>query len=1089
MRSAQAGSSAVSKLGDSPLPPSGERKFAVALFADLSGYTALCQRLDPEEVELTITPQMTALRTAVESSGGTIVSVAGDGFFALYGVPIAQSDAPTRAVIASRAMLELVSTRNAQPGLAPIPDVHIGVASGEVLVTPSQDSPGWSVIGSTVNLASRLCDAARAGEALFDHSSRGLIGDRVLWRSQRHLQVKGHDSTVIAWELDATVPEPLDDAMAGAFVGRLDAWMELDRAPVSAMRASKSQIVGIGGDAGIGKTRLLREWVVHSGLPHVWVSASPVTGIPLGELVRVLSATVPSDESTTLAQLESDSTTAYREDPFPLLAATARRLAADLASPTPAVIVLDDLRASDLSVVTLLEHLKLDPIEAPIVILCAFRDDADAPIATDVHLGPLDPDSISSLFADAFGAAPDEETAARLMQRVQGHPLLTLQTAAYLRESGFVEVDDDGAVRVRNAQAIEELPTSARLFIAARIDQLPASEKDTLLRLSCFGAEWASEWALDILGVGSASAISRLKSRALLETALSGNWRFSHGLVQQVAYAALTRRDRGVLHQRLYTTLGDTDAALRTYHAVGWFESMPTTDAAASRAAAEAALSSSLTLGELLFKTDAQSAHSTVSRVSSLLADHADAFPEIAAQLWTLDSQCLIELNRFDDALLASSHATELGDRAVLRGELRVRCMLAAGHAQSRLRLFESARQTLDDAAALAESIGDGSGKAHALRLMADTWRHSLFGRYISLTEEAYREFERCGDARGAAECARILAYLFTPSAPELYTRWARIARAKTPADDVRANAWIARNEAMASGYRYLHAAADAAAGDAIELAERCGAKEILHQAMGHRLVSLNMLGRPEEACVVAERILEIARRERNPRFQTVASAWAAAAFARAGKLARAIEELDSARARLPEFGPAEASDVASVAGTINRDRGHWADALGAFVEGTEIAASSDYVLWVLIARLEEARVRLLAGVELAADEMVELGSQCESIGAPVLASFFQALADAADVMAGRPVSLGTADPNAAIEEHATRADTAALRLELLGEDPTAEWIRARELWQQFGCTVWLARAQARCGDHEAANATLELLDSPAEARAWALGG
>jgi hypothetical protein len=115
--------------------------------------------------------------------------------------------------------------------------------------------------------------------------------------------------------------------------------------------------------------------------------------------------------------------------------------------------------------------------------------------------------------------------------------------------------------------------------------------------------------------------------------------------------------------------------------------------------------------------------------------------------------------------------------------------------------------------------------------------------------------------------------------------------------------------------------------------------------------------------------------------------------------------------------------------------------------------------------------------------------AESQSAGAVLIESYVRAIAELAAVLDGDTAPLSEPVQGGCLEEVAIRTDTAALRAELLGEDPLDRWQRARDRWQQLGYTVWLARAQARTGDTSGAGHTLDVLDSPAEARAWALGG
>ena len=126
---------------------SGERKLVALLFADRSGFTALASSLDPEEVYALIRPGLDAMRRIVEEHGGSVPYVLGDGFMAVFGVPTAHEDDAERAVRAALAIRDHARALARGGGGIRFPDVHAGVNSGEVMVAPSSEPGGFSVLG------------------------------------------------------------------------------------------------------------------------------------------------------------------------------------------------------------------------------------------------------------------------------------------------------------------------------------------------------------------------------------------------------------------------------------------------------------------------------------------------------------------------------------------------------------------------------------------------------------------------------------------------------------------------------------------------------------------------------------------------------------------------------------------------------------------------------------------------------------------------------------------------------------------------------------------------------------------------------
>jgi class 3 adenylate cyclase/tetratricopeptide (TPR) repeat protein len=1071
----------------------GERKFAVAFFADLSGYTALCQRLDPEDVELTIRPLMTALRVSVEAHGGTIANVAGDGFFAIFGVPVAMEDAPARAARAAHALRQLVAARNEDASVPPVPEVHIGVAAGELLVTPSDDPPGWSVIGSAINLASRLCDLAGPGQALFDDQCRFLTGAEAEWAGSRQLQVHGHDRDVRVWELGKPSRELRRSYEDIPFTNRHDVLHQLDEIWRSAVADGRSKVVHIAGEAGLGKSRVVSHWLAsQTAVRHVWLRCGEyVTGQPLLRLLDML-VDLSGEPSTDVRSLldaphTSTSRVAYRANPFPMVMAITRRLLASVAVDLPLVIVVDDLHSADASLVELIANLRVAPVDARLLVLCTQRTgETEGDLPSDIHLQPLPISDTEAILAGALGAAPPQQIRDAVVSRVAGHPLMAVQTAAYLLEAGLVSVTD-GVCKVESAPGVTGLPTSLRLFVSARLDRLPRAEKAVLQDLSAFGNDTDDAWITMMLGARASEMLPSLAARGMLSQDESGRWRFCHGLVQEVAYASLTRRARGDLHQRQLARLG-SDAApeLRAYHATAWAESLP---AAHERdhEAGIAALVETFRFAQILYATQARSAHLTIGRVRRLLDDRAPDAPDLAVRILVLDAQCLIEIGDFDEALRAVSRAESIADQATIESSTRLSNLLARGHALSRLRRFQGARQALDEAASLAESLGDDSSRAQALRLMAETWRHSVFTRFISLTEDAHSLFTAADDAEGAGECARLLAYLFSPASPALYDRWSEIAARATPISDLRGQARLARNSANALCARFAYVESVAAAERSIELGELAGTGDAVTAGLLTLVQASVSTGNLDAAFAAAARLIAMADAQANPRMRIAAGATAALVLHRRGATARAAEELRVAKEGVAEFGASELGDVAFGEAVTTRDSGHWGPSFDHFHEMRTAAEENGFALFSLAARTQQARLQIVGAARSRGFDLTGLVGECRDVDSPLLLSYAEALADLARVQAGDASPLSDPVSGACLEELAIRADTTALRAELIGEDPAPLWLAARDLWQRLGYTIWLARAQARTGDLEAAQHTLEVLDSPDDARAWAL--
>ncbi|MBV9293576.1 MAG: AAA family ATPase, partial [Frankiales bacterium] len=788
----------------SPVASSGERKFAVLMFVDLTGYTDLCRRLDPEEVVATVHPVMSAMRRIVESEGGVVPSVAGDGFMAVFGVPAAVPDVAQRAVRAAAVIRELVAAQNAEARTFRIPDVHIGIAAGEVLVVPSDESSGWSLIGNAVNLASRLCDTAGPDEVLVDSHFGELAGVAGAGAHRRTITVKGVTGPLDAWSLPSgTTDSPLG-AVATVFVDRTEALRDLDALAEESASRRTSHVVVVSGEAGIGKSRLVSHWLDLRAHRAVWTwTGSTSSGGGLGALLEQVAAATPSPAAAAAEidrLLASSSTSSLRADPFPAVSAAGRRLLTEVASGRLLVVVIDDAHRADAALLDFVTGLREQPLDVPLLVLLTWRsDESRPPWPAGVSLSALPDDDAATLLAAALGAEPPAELSSAILSRVAGHPLMAVQSAAYLLENGIVDVVD-GRCEVRSPAAVDVLPTSLRLFVSARIDRLPADDKAALQELSTYGESVPRDVMDQLAGAAVKLAVPRLIDRGLLRATADG-WQFSHGLVQQVAYASLPRSVRAELHRRQWSVTEPELTGVRMHHALRWAQCVSEGDPVRRNEAVRAALTAVADHAEALFRTQAATSLAAAREAARLVEDTGHLFPVETARLHLLTARCLHELGRFEDALHNSDAARDLLAGSGAQSPLAASALLARGHALSRLRRFQAARQTLDEAMTLAESRGDEIARGHALRLLGDTWRHQSHPEFVSATERAYDVLSAAGDVAGATECACILAYLSSISTTARFERWRAAAAANEPLDE-RTQLWLARADAEAAAMR-----------------------------------------------------------------------------------------------------------------------------------------------------------------------------------------------------------------------------------------------------------------------------------------------
>ncbi|MEA2331780.1 MAG: hypothetical protein QOH58_1918 [Thermoleophilaceae bacterium] len=587
--------------------PPEERRQVTVLFADLSGYTAVAERMDPEAVKALVDRVLLRLGEEVERYGGTVDKYIGDNVMAIFGAPVAHEDDEERAVRAGLGMQAAMGEVNEV-----LPDgVHfalrVGVNSGEVLA--GSVGHDYTVTGDTVNVAARLQSAARPGSV--------TVGERTMRASRRAirydqlepLSLKGRSEAVPAWEAMAVTAEHAVGRAAAAreapLVGRAQELATLETIYERVERERAPHLVTLVGEAGVGKTRVLRELERH--LCHE--RAAPPTfrtgrclpygsGIvfwALGEVLRVECGIVDSDSAeeawvklrdysldlfgagdTPMAE-EAERKTALigrligleipaelvppGEDPERLRESFFSALRAGIeamAGRQPLVIAFEDIHWADDGMLDAIEHLA-QWVRAPLMLVCLARDElldrrpswgGGRGSATQLVLEPLSAADTESLVAALL--PPGETVLPALVERSGGNPLFAEEMARRIAEDG--------------SMAAAELPATVQAVLAARLDALEPFERQLVQQAAVVGRTFW-EGSLAPLGGPDGRQLERallsLQEKDILapgaESRLAGERElaFKHVLIRDVAYGMLPKLVRARKHFEVGTFIED----------------------------------------------------------------------------------------------------------------------------------------------------------------------------------------------------------------------------------------------------------------------------------------------------------------------------------------------------------------------------------------------------------------------------------------------------------------------------------------------------------------------------------------------------
>ncbi len=772
--------------------PHEERKLVSILFVDLEGFTASSEAADPEDVRDALARYHTVARERIEAYGGTVEKFIGDAVMAVFGAPIAHGDDAERAVRAGLRVLEAVEElRDAGLALA----ARAAVNTGDAIVSVVRREAGEALaIGDVVNTAARLQSAAPVGRLVVGAETRRATRHAIAYEPLPAVVAKGKAAPVETWCAVGPISEPAErPGTTGPFVGRrreLDVirsvWRQatLDRRP---------QVVTVVGPPGMGKSRLAREIAAeveasagrvirgrclpyeeqtgyHASAQLVrqafGIFDSDAQHIARAKLDEGVTALLPASEAADTARylalllgLGMDAPVLNQR----LLFLALRRVIERLGEDRPTLVVFEDIHWAAASELDLLEYLGSQLRATSALVMALTRPElldarpwgARLPAHTSIALDPLTSEETrelaTGLVVDTGDAGVDVE---RLVSLSDGNPLFVEELTAAIA---------DGA-------SGSGLPVTVTAAIAARLDVLPPSLRTVLFSAAVVGRTFWRDVVAAIADERTVDdALDELERRDLVrrehDSRLEGDveYRFRHALIQDVAYATLTRVERAARHadvaryieQRVGTEAGPV-AWILAHH---W-------RSAGDPARAVPHLLAAAEVAERGWATR------EVVELYSLAAELADD-DETRARIRLRRGMALKALDADHEA--AAELAAVLPE---LRGAERLDGLLYAGRAEIWSERHEEALRYGEQALAFAEELDDADGRVAALALVSDALaqrgEEGDLDRALALGDEALeawppgvRGYEHAdhlhlqadvkywtGDYRGSAACA-----------------------------------------------------------------------------------------------------------------------------------------------------------------------------------------------------------------------------------------------------------------------------------------------------------------------------------------------
>jgi class 3 adenylate cyclase/tetratricopeptide (TPR) repeat protein len=592
----------------------GERKQVTVLLADMKGSTELLADRDPEEARKILDPVLERMMEAVHRYEGTVNQVMGDGIMALFGAPLAHEDHAVRACYAALRMHDAIRGYSDEIRRAHGVEVQIriGLNSGDVVVRSvgSDLRMDYSAVGQTTNLAGRMEQLAPPGTTRLTTATLRLAEEFVQVRALGPIPVKGVADPVDVFELTGAAPvrTRLQAARARGFtrfVGR-DAEMDQIRQAAAQARRGQGQIVAIVGEAGVGKSRLLYEFIrshhVLDAAERGWrvlESSSLSYGggtpfLPLADLLRGYfriddrddARSVRAKVTGTLLTLDRALEDAVApllwildvldpDDTFLALEPALRRRRAvegvkrALLRESQAqalLLVFEDLQWTDTETQGVLDSLVESLATAPILLSVNYRPEyrhewGSKTYYRQLRIDPLPPASADELLRSLLGDdASTESLAPVLIARTEGNPLFLEESVRTLAETGAL-VGGPGAYRLARPVETIRIPSSVQAILAARIDRL----RPELKRLLQAAAVVGKDVPLALLSAVAempeeelAPALRALQAAEFLyETRLFPDveYTFKHALTHEVAYGSVLQERRRSLHATILEAL------------------------------------------------------------------------------------------------------------------------------------------------------------------------------------------------------------------------------------------------------------------------------------------------------------------------------------------------------------------------------------------------------------------------------------------------------------------------------------------------------------------------------------------------------
>jgi class 3 adenylate cyclase/tetratricopeptide (TPR) repeat protein len=587
-----------------PLPSSDSaRKYVTVLFSDMSGYTAMSEKLDPEEVKEIMGKIFGEISKAIPRYEGVIDKFIGDAVMALFGIPHSHEDDPVRAIKAAREIHEIVSSLSPQyeKRIGKPLAMHTGICTGLVVtgeMNLEKGTPG--VLGDTINTASRLTSLAKPGEIVISpdtyHQAEGFF----TFEPMEPTTVKGKAEPMRPYKVISTKEDPTKThrltGLRAELIGRKVEMAQLQEA-VANLKQGKGSIFSIVGDAGTGKSRLIEEFKAGLDLNTIqWREGHAYAysqNIPYFPLINLLSRAWQIQEGDSPEQVRRKVETGAgfligdRNDLIPYLGSlyslkypeiekispeywkaslheAIQLILANLCKRSSTIICIEDLHWADPSSIEILRHI-LSDIRYPVIFLCIYRPSfslftshqaATVKSYHEIRIQDLSPGESQDMVESLLKSQDVPPEFKKFIQtKVEGNPFYLEEVINSLLETATLIHQDDKWLLTKPLSEVN-IPSTVQGVISARLDRLEMETKRILQEASVIGRAFLYEILRRITELKEQidrrlmglERLDLIRTRSLQPDL---EYIFKHALTQEVVYNGLLKGERQDIHEKI----------------------------------------------------------------------------------------------------------------------------------------------------------------------------------------------------------------------------------------------------------------------------------------------------------------------------------------------------------------------------------------------------------------------------------------------------------------------------------------------------------------------------------------------------------